>query len=263
MLFCAQTRILSVHVLAVALATALSPAPWQDMAPALWHGCCKRHLPTWHHRPAHTAWGLLQIGFLCHRKGRDTTDMEETTTPKSANTITRTAPNNTPGKLHIPGQSKARRWSTRSWWSQPGSARQHKCRSSSLPIHQHDQKNTPWFSTWSLIAFSVAGSDFWLEQAQTSHTQISFVTTRCSRALQLTGALQHPTGHTAKEPKKQGYVLILHQATRKPLSQAVEDPGSASSVQAGRTEEGWPDGGTRKPPQPPVLSTTSTTSAMI
>lgn len=146
--------------------------------------------------------------------------MEKTTTPKSANTITRTAPNNTPGKLHIPGQSKARRRSTRSWWRQPGSARQHKHRSSSLPIHQHDQKNTPWFSTWSLIAFSVAGSDFWLEQAKTSHTQMSIVTTRCSRALQLTRDTPAPHRAHSKRAKETG--LRTHSAPGNP--QATE-PG--------------------------------------
>lgn len=87
MLFCEQTRILSVHFLAMTLATALSPAPWQDTAPALGHGCCKGHLPIIAASGTAdllTAWGLLQTRFLCHRNRRDTTDMEKTTTPKES-----------------------------------------------------------------------------------------------------------------------------------------------------------------------------------
>lgn len=87
MLFCAQTRILTVHFLAMALATALSPAPWQDTAPTLSHSCRKGHLPivtASGTRDLPTAWGLLQIGFLCHRNRRDTTDMEKTTASKES-----------------------------------------------------------------------------------------------------------------------------------------------------------------------------------
>jgi len=96
-----------------------------------------------------------------------------------------------------------------------------------------------------------------------SHTPTPTATTHCGTALQLTGTSQHAKGHTAKEQKKQSYVLILHRGTRGLSSQAAAEPGSTSSVQVSRTEEGQPDGGTGEPPQPPVLTTTTSTSAMI
>lgn len=205
------------------------------MAPALWHGCCKGHLSTWHHEPAHTAWGLLQIGFLCHRKGRNTTDREKTTTPKVRKHHNSQPQTTHPGKLHIPGQSKAHQRSTRSWRSQLGSVQQHKRRSINIPIYQHNQeKNTAWFSAWSLTASQWQA----VISGQSRHKR---ATHKCllsqhaaAKPCSSPGTLQHPTGHRAKEQKKQGYVLIPRQATRRPPSQAVEDAGSTSSVHVGR-----------------------------
>lgn len=73
----------------------------------------------------------------------------------------------------------------------------------------------------------------------------------------------HAKGHTAKEQNKQGYIRIQRRGTRRPPSQAVAGPGCTSSIRAGHIEEGWPGGGTHEPPQPPILSTTSTVSVMI
>lgn len=199
-----QTQILSVHILATALATALSPAPWQDTAPVLGYSTTGG---TWHRRPACSR-GLASNWVPRHRNRRDTTDMEKARPPPKAMAVTHAAPDKAPGTPHVPGHSTARRQSTWSWWSRRGALpNEHKPRSNHIPIAttspaQYGEEHTSAFSSVS----------FWCNGAPQGQAVISGrsrhrratherPSPRCGRALQLTRDTPRGTWQRSKRKR--------------------------------------------------------------
>lgn len=171
-------------VLFLTLATAPSPAPQQDTAPAPNYSCYQGHLPIVMASGTpdlSTAWGLLQITFLCHRSRRDTTDMEKTTTSKESKH--RSSHSSTQGtrKAACP-RAEHSSPTAHVVLAAPAGLSAQPAQPCAQPHPHSPARPEEHALVFSLVSYSisfwrkekrgisVAGRDFWPEQAQTPHT---------------------------------------------------------------------------------------------